>query len=141
MSEGISINNVSVSLNLNSKAITPKVESDGLQSLPSSFSSGSSSSSENSVAYASPAIDEFAGLGDLSISSDISLEGLGGYQSEYQLPELPGMEKIEASEEAEFQAVGGAAPPGFEGHGASHRPESLEPAAKIHEMAEQFASL
>ena len=128
MSDGLTVGGVSVGLgdtrNIDSRVSFPKDESHDLHALPGSFYP-----SENfSLEYASPVADEFAGLGDLSIASDIS-------------EIIPGINEIEAEERFAFQAMGGATPPGFEGQGASYRPEHLQPANQINELAERFANL
>ena len=141
MSDALSIGNISLGMNdtrnIQSQISIPKTENDDLQALPSSFYPGQA----NSIEYASPMVDEFAGLGDLTISAEVSMSGMMPEGENIQLPELPGIENIEASEDFEMQALGGAAPPGFEGHGASYRPDVVDPASKIHEMAEQFANI
>lgn len=141
MSDGLSIGSISVGLgdtrNIDSQVSLPKIDNDNLNSLPTSFYSGDKASIE----YSSPMINEFAGLGDLSISSDISLKGVGASEFNFAISELSGLGYEEAEEVFALQSLGGATPPGFEGHGASYRPDFLEPSEQIHQMAEHFSNL
>ncbi len=144
MSDGLAIGGVSVGLgdarNIDSQISIPKNDNFDLQSLPNSFYSAESSSLD----YSSPMINEFSGLGDLSISSDISLKGVGASEFNFVLPELSGagvFDNKEAEEILAFQAMGGATPPGFEGQGASYRPEHLRPVNQIEQLAQKFADL
>lgn len=143
MSDGLSIGSISVGLgdtrNVDSQVSLPKVENDNLHSLPTSFYSPPG---QGSIEYSSPMVNEFAGLGDLSIASDISLKGLGASEFSSFLPELAGAFGYEEVEEAfALQSMGGATPPGFEGQGASYRPDLLASTEQIHQMAERFSNL
>ncbi len=124
MSDGLSIGNISLGLNdtrnIDSQVSMPKVDRDDLQALPTSFYS----SEKGSFDYSSPMINEFAGLGDLSISSDIS-SGISSSGINISMTEKSG----------------GASPAGFEGQGASFRPETVDSTEKIRQMAQLFSDL
>jgi hypothetical protein len=142
MSEGISIGSISLGMNdtrnIDSQVSMPKSDNDGLRSLPTSFYP---SSDKASTEYSSPMINEFAGLGDLSISSDISAQGASSGGFNFSMPASSDLGYEDAKEMFAMQGMGGAAPPGFEGHGASFRPEAIAPAENIRQMAELFANM
>lgn len=142
MSEGISIGSISLGMNdtrnIDSQVSMPKSENDGLRSLPTSFYP---SSDKASTEYSSPMINEFAGLGDLSISSDISAQGASSGGFNFSMPASSELGYQDAKELFAMQSLGGASPLGFEGHGASYRPESLAPTENVRKMAELFADM
>ncbi|GEM_PF-3297773 len=142
MSDGISIGSINVGLsdtrNISSQISIPKVDSDNLQSLPTSFYPADKAASTE---YSSPAINEFAGLGDLSISSSVSMQGLDSGGFNFSMPASSELGYDDAKEIFAMQGVGGAAPPGYEGHGASFRPDAVQPTEGIRQMAELFADM
>jgi len=141
MSDGISIGSINVGLsdtrNISSQVSMPKVDNDNLRSLPTSFYPAD----KGSIEYSSPMVNEFAGLGDLSISSDISIQGIGSSEFNFSSSDISGLGYKEAEEIFAMQGVGGAAPPGYEGHGASFRPDSVQATENIQAMAELFANM